>query len=385
MFSIRMEGWRFVPHSYALLCQWLCLELMRRDDVELFFRDVPFVRARWRQTRNLMPARWEEALARLGDSPATRRVDCAVRAFVPSSFKPSGARRVLVVCTADFGWLPTAMIEEGRTLAEAHRQSSATILSPSAWSTWGLLRAGADPGRVKLMPLGVDVNIFHPGTPNQREAERSRAGHADRFVFLNVSAHTLSKGTDLVLKAFARIAAVRDVFLVLKGADAVYESKDYLQQWMAERLTPEERKSIAGRMRYFGDSLSVEALAAVYRSADAYVTPYRSESFNMPALEAAACGLPVICTAGGPTDDFTTPAFARRIPAELVPGNRPHEVIREPDLDALTAVMLEVRDDAGFRATARIAGPAHCRSAFTWRHSADRLLAIARDARQLAS
>ena len=378
MFSIRVEGWRFVPHSYAILCQWQCLELMRRDTVELFFRDVPLVRARWRQTRGLMPEKWEDALARLADSAPGRRVDCAVRIFVPSSFKRSGARRVLVVCTADFGWLPTAMIEDGRPLANAHRASDTIILSPSAWSTWGLLRAGADPDRVKLVPLGVDVRVFHPASPEQRADERRIAGHDNRFVFLNVSAHTLSKGTDLILKAFARVAAIRDdVFLLLKGVDAVYESKGYLQQWMAERLTSDERAAIAGRTRYFGDSVSVDALAAIYRSANVYVTPYRSESFNMPALEAAACGLPIICTAGGPTDEFTTPAFARRIGAELVPGNRPDELIREPDLDELTQAMLDLRDDATFGATAKVAGPAYAGAHFTWRHSVDRLLTVA--------
>ena len=270
------------------------------------------------------------------------------------------------------------MIEDRRSLAEAHRDSDAIVVSPSEWSKWGLIRAGADPGRVAIVPHGVDVGVFHPATAEQRDKERQGAAYGDRFVFLNVSAHTLSKGTDLILKAFARIAAARDdVFLVLKGSDAVYESKEYMLRWMAERLTPDERSAIEGRMRYFGESIPLDALAAVYRTADAYVTPYRSESFNMPALEAAACGLPLICTSGGPTDEYTTAEFARRISARLGPGTRPHELIREPDLEELTQAMLDVRDDSAFRAKARIAGPAHARSRFTWRHAVDRLLEVA--------
>ena len=38
--------------------------------------------------------------------------------------------------------------------------------------------------------------------------------------------------------------------------------------------------------------------------ADAYVTPYRAEGFNLPALEAIACGTPLIVTCGGATGNF---------------------------------------------------------------------------------
>ena len=37
-----VEGWRFIPHSYALVAQAHCLSLLRRNDVELRFRDLPF-------------------------------------------------------------------------------------------------------------------------------------------------------------------------------------------------------------------------------------------------------------------------------------------------------------------------------------------------------
>jgi glycosyltransferase involved in cell wall biosynthesis len=47
-------------------------------------------------------------------------------------------------------------------------------------------------------------------------------------------------------------------------------------------------------------------LNVLYNVADAYVTPYRAEGFNLPALEAQACGTPVVATRGGATDDFLT-------------------------------------------------------------------------------
>ena len=52
------------------------------------------------------------------------------------------------------------------------------------------------------------------------------------------------------------------------------------------------------------EDLSTDEVAALYRACDVLVHPYRGEGFAMPVLEAMACGLPVIATAGGPTDEF---------------------------------------------------------------------------------
>jgi hypothetical protein len=75
----------------------------------------------------------------------------------------------------------------------------------------------------------------------------------------------------------------------------------------------------------------------------------------LPALEALACGLPVIVTAGGPTDEFATDACAwriasRRIPlaagllGEMRPADGGH--LLEPDVDALATALREAADPA---------------------------------------
>jgi glycosyltransferase involved in cell wall biosynthesis len=280
-----------------------------------------------------------------------------------------------VLGTADFGWLPNVMIEDRRSLAEAHAGSDAVIVSPSAWSKWGLIRAGAQEARVIVIPHGVDPQIFRPPAVEERRSQRFRRQWTDRFVFLNVSAHALSKGTDLLLKAFSRVALrFPEAMLALKGSDDVYRSREMVQRWLRERLTPKEREAIKNRVWYSGKVISFRDLAAMFGAADAYVTPYRSESFNLPALEAVACGLPLICTSGGPTDEYTTDAFARRIPARLVPGNRPNEIIREPALDELTDAMCAAIEDPSWRESARLHGPLHVRERFTWSHAIDQLL-----------
>jgi hypothetical protein len=64
------------------------------------------------------------------------------------------------------------------------------------------------------------------------------------------------------------------------------------------------------------DDLDTAALTELYRSCDIFVLPYRGEGFAMPVLEAMASGLPVIVTAGGPTDEFCPIEAGWRIRSE---------------------------------------------------------------------
>ena len=73
------------------------------------------------------------------------------------------------------------------------------------------------------------------------------------------------------------------------------------------------------RIAYLDDDLPPHVLAGVYTACDCLVAPYRGEGFCLPPLEAMACGLPVIVTAGGPTDDFVDESVGWRVPAERKP------------------------------------------------------------------
>src|SRR6185503_9965920 len=110
-------------------------------------------------------------------------------------------------------------------------------------------------------------------------------------------------------------------------------------------------------------------MAGLYQASDCYVSSYVAEGFNMPVLEAAACGVPVICTAGGPTDDFVTEEFACRIKSTLQSldvAGQPEAKGLFPQLPHLVHLMQRMTDDGGFRAAARDAGPRWLGERFTW-------------------
>jgi glycosyltransferase involved in cell wall biosynthesis len=92
-----------------------------------------------------------------------------------------------------------------------------------------------------------------------------------------------------------------------------------------------------------GGNLSPAQLRALYGIADCYVSPYRAEGFNLPVLEAIACGTPVIVTQGGATDDFCPDSVAYRIPGQFRATDDLSSSLAgkyiEPDFDTLVDTM----------------------------------------------
>jgi len=88
-------------------------------------------------------------------------------------------------------------------------------------------------------------------------------------------------------------------------------------------------------------NLTLKELSELYGSCDVYVSPYRAEGFNIPSLEAAACGIPVILTSGGSTDDYYHPSFALKIEGKRKTSNGNWNYI-EPNLESLVSNMSDL-------------------------------------------
>jgi hypothetical protein len=58
-----IEGWRFIHHSYALVAQSHCLCMLKRGDLDLRFRDLPFYSEAWKPTPGIFAPEQEHALA----------------------------------------------------------------------------------------------------------------------------------------------------------------------------------------------------------------------------------------------------------------------------------------------------------------------------------
>jgi glycosyltransferase involved in cell wall biosynthesis len=189
---------------------------------------------------------------------------------------------------------------------------------------------------------------------------------------------TINKGADRLLRAFAAVCRkYPDSILLFKGLDSIYSSRQLLRH-LFSNMVPEEASLIRPQIRYLGRVLPMTEMARLYGAADAYVSPYLGEAFNLPVLEAAACGLPIICTGGGSTDEFTGPQFARYIQSQRVTvvrdGFEQEEL--DPDPEHLAELMKGMIQDTAFCSKAASAGPEFVRERFTWAAVVDQLLAV---------
>ncbi len=149
---------------------------------------------------------------------------------------------------------------------------------------------GADPGRIEIVPPGVDHDVFLPGN---RERARAALGLGRGPVLLFVGRIQPLKGADVAVRALAASAAP-DAMLVVVGGPSGPEGAAELRR--VRGLVA--RSGLSDRVRFVPPQPH-ERLPDFYRAADVCLVPSRSESFGLVALEAAACGTPVVAAAVG--------------------------------------------------------------------------------------
>ncbi len=147
---------------------------------------------------------------------------------------------------------------------------------------------GADPDRIEVLPPGVDHRAFSPGN---REDARARLGHPGGRVLLFVGRIQPLKGLDLAVRALAEID---DAVLWAVGGPSGADGPAELER--VQKLAAD--LGVAERLLVLPPRPHLE-LADYYRAADVCLVPSRTESFGLVALEAAACGTPVVAASVG--------------------------------------------------------------------------------------
>ena len=179
-----------------------------------------------------------------------------------------------------------------RLQAEAHIASRADLIVASTeFERQDLVDlCGARPDRVRVIPPGVDLQTFHP-LARADSRRRLGLGSVDDGVVLFAGRLERLKGVEIVLRSFAAVSARnrRPLRLVIAGEDSqdAAESEKKRLQDVAAVLGIEDRVSFVGPVEH-------SRLRRYYSAADVCMMPSYSESFGLVALEAQACGCPVI-------------------------------------------------------------------------------------------
>ena len=200
---------------------------------------------------------------------------------------------------------------------------------------------------VVVIPNTVDIQRFSPEARRQRRsALRESGGFQDsEFVVLMVGNDWKKKGLDTLLKALSRLADCR-LRLVVVGTDDVA-----LYRPMLGKLGLQERVSF---------KQPSPDVVQFYSAADLYVGPSLEDGFNLPILEAMACGLPVIAS-------IQTGASENIIDGET------GLILFEPQNDELLAGLIRrLYEDDALRTNMGRAAAEFTRANCSWDHNAER-------------
>jgi len=147
----------------------------------------------------------------------------------------------------------------------------------------------ADPDRVAVVPCGVDLDLFRP---QDKKAARRALGYSDERIILFVGRIEPLKGIDILINAVAQLGDESDFHVLIVGGDNRSRRQVSHLQELASDLGIGERVCFLGAVDH-------EQLPLYYNAADVCVVPSYYESFGLVALEAMACGTPVVASRVG--------------------------------------------------------------------------------------
>lgn len=149
---------------------------------------------------------------------------------------------------------------------------------------------GNPPGRIEIVAPGVEHAFFSPG---DRRGARHALGWGDTPHVLFVGRLQPLKGLDVAVQALSMVRR-RDARLVVVGGASGPDGEREVAR--VNGLVAD--LGLTGRVDFVPPQPH-HMLSTYYRAADLVVVPSRSESFGLVALEAAACGVPVVASAVG--------------------------------------------------------------------------------------
>jgi glycosyltransferase involved in cell wall biosynthesis len=199
---------------------------------------------------------------------------------------------------------------------------------------------GVPADRLHVVPVGVDQKQFRPLPHVERVPGR---------LMTTASADVPMKGLTYLVEALAKVRTERpDAHLVVIGRP---KHKSGIPALLA-------RHGLQGAVE-FVSGVSDERVVELYAEAEVAVVPSLYEGFSLPAIEAMACGVPLVATTGGALPE--------------VVGRHGHSgvLVAPGDAGALAAALVEALDDAAMRERLGRAGRARVLDRFTWRRTAE--------------
>jgi D-inositol-3-phosphate glycosyltransferase len=248
-----------------------------------------------------------------------------------------------------------------RALVEQRMMDKASAVVVSTEHEGDAIRSlyGRSHRNVKTIPAGVDLDLFRP---MPKQAARAALGLNGDKVVLYVGRLEPLKGVDILIEALSRLDDQTGIRLMVVGGSLEGGELPRLKSW-AEQLG-------LGASVTFTGSVDQSKLPLYYNAADVFALPSYYESFGLVALEAMACGTPVVASRVGGLGTFVKDGLS----GYLIPRRCPDPFAHRLDMLLANPVLREKMGMAG-RATAL---------GMNWSRTADRLADLYGDLKRQA-
>ncbi len=196
---------------------------------------------------------------------------------------------------------------------------------------------GVSLDRMRLVPVGVDPDLFKPIDGVERQPGR---------LITTASADVALKGLAYLLEAMAKLRTERDVRLTIIGKAREGHSADLIDQ--------------LGLRPYidFVSGVTDERIVELYAEAELAVVPSLYEGFSLPAIEAMCTGICLVATDGGALPEVT---------------GRDNDTVlgcKAGDVESLADAIRRGLDSAELRARVGAAGRQRVVERWSWKHCA---------------
>jgi len=246
---------------------------------------------------------------------------------------------------------------------------------PTQWQRQMTIEQGYPADRVKVVPEGLDANIFKPSNNSLIRKQLCSKYNIpnDAFIFMIFGRWDTRKSTTEMVRSFVETFGNNgNVYLVI-SADNPFSSDGLLST--EERLTYHGLNNKFIKVLHFPPR---EEYIQWLQHGDCLLSCSRSEGWNLPLMECIACGTPTICSDWGGHLEFADGiSYKVNVPQELPPhdvfmlgDDHDFGVWGEPDFDHLNNVMKEVHNDFANCQDHAIKMSKFVRELYTWDNAA---------------
>lgn len=326
--KVHVIGWNGLMQSYSVVAETYIKALLNYDPtIKVYFTSYPYYNHTWKKTRESIFDTFE--VPKQNDS-----FDITFKFIYPYNFVPDDKSKCTIAfVTSEFDIMTN--VPHGPTIIP----DNVWLMTPSIYSKNGIIKTGFPEEKIFVVPHCYEYDDVKLSKTVLRKKYYIPQ---NSFVFFHNSAITQNKNVIDIIYCFKSLfERYPHIILLLKGLDKEYQSNEKLNKIFNEVGPGKYQDNII----YYGDVLSNTVINHLYELSDCYLAPSTAEGFNLPVLESLCHGLPVICTKGGPPDEFAKEAFfiKSHIQPTLnkvqVDNKIKYQSIIKPDINHMYALM----------------------------------------------